>query len=373
MTVAAINPDLLAERYRIANLWAAWRMRSGEMFFQALAGLVFLAFALWLTDPWWSSLLDPRALWAQAWVALALGVTALLAVLVHAQRAHHELARSQRDDWLATLPIAAPVRAHARQRQVVLRLLIFTLLAISALCWARWRSAESAAELSLALSLGLTFGALMALFWPQGADAPGAIAAKRNVQRATLPVPDNVAGLRLLGAALEPVAARLPKTAAWVAGSFLLFPQSTPLIAVLALLALFTVLSLAVDLIGHWRARYLLDLQWLAAEALQPRRLFAAYLPWLVRRGLLLSLITGCCVYALGAPPVFAFALAAVLLATLADALLCGFATRKLPARYPILLTLHAVILLATTQVLPPALPLVWMACGWSAWRKGNA
>ena len=368
-----MNPDLLAERYRIANIWATWRVRSGEMLFQALAGLAFLAFALWLTDPWWQSLLDPRALWAQAWVALALGVTVLLAVLVHAQRAHQALARWQRGDWMATLPIAAAERAHARQRQVVLRLLIFTPMALSVLCWARWRSSEPAAELSLALSLGLTLGTLIALFRHSGWDVPGAIAAERNMQRAALPISDNVAGLRLLGAALEPVAARLPKTAIWVAGSFLLFPPSTPLIAVLALLALFTALSLTVDLIGHWRARYLLDLQWLAAEALRPRRLFAAYLPWLVRRGLLLSFIVGCCVYALGAPPVFALALTAVLLATLANALLCGFATRQSPARYPILLTLHAVILLATTQVLPPALPLVWLACGWSAWRKGNA
>jgi hypothetical protein len=255
----------------------------------------------------------------------------------------------------------------------MLRLLAFTLMALALLCWARWRSAEPAAELSLALSLGLTSGALVALFLPPGVQTHGAIAAERNTRRAALPVPDNVAGLRLLGAALEPIAARLPKSAVWVAGSFLLFPPSTPLIAVLALLALFTALSLAIDLIGHWRARYLLDLQWLAAEALQPRRLFAAYLPWLVRRGLLLSLIVGCCIYALGAPPVFALALAATLVAALADALLCGFATRKSPARYPIVLTLHSVILLATTQVLPPALPLVWLACGWSAWRKGNA
>lgn len=373
MTVDTINPDLLAERYRIANLWAAWRLRLGEVLFQALAGLAFLAFALWLTDPWWSALLDPRALWAQVWVALALGASSCLAVVNHARRARHALARSQRDDWLATLPIAAGVRANASQRQVMLRVLIFTVMALVMLCWARWRSAESAAELSLALSLGLTSGALVALFLPAGVQTHGVISNARNTQRAALPVPDNVAGLRLLGAALEPVAARLPRTAVWVAGSFLLFPPSTPLIAVLALLALFTALSLAVDLIGHWRARYLLDLQWLAAEALQPRRLFAAYLPWLLRRGLLLSLIVGCCAYALGAPPVFAFALAAVLVAVLGDALLCGFATRKLPARFPILMTLHVVILLATTQVLPPALPLVWLACGWSAWRKGNS
>jgi len=68
----------------------------------------------------------------------------------------------------------------------------------------------------------------------------------------------------------------------------------------------------------------------------------------------------------------FALALTVMLAAAVADAVLCGFATRRAPGRFPMLLILHGVIVVATTQVLPPALPLVWLGCAFTAWRQGN-
>lgn len=366
------NPDLLAEHYHWTNRWSEWRARSGETLFQVLAGFAFLGFILWLSDHGWNSLLHAGAFWTQPWAALVIGMLVLIGFSVQSRRARTRLARQQSDDWLAALPLPQTFRAVANRHQVGLHTLITTLLALLLLLWARARSADAAPEFSLALAFGIAAGGLIAARSSVVGRVRHADRGLSTCGRAAVPVPDHVSGLGLLGAALEPVSARLPKTAAWVAGSFLLFPPSTPLVALFALLVFFTTLSLSIDLITHWRARYRVDLLWLASEALLPRRLFAAYLPWLVRRGLVYSLVAGCCFYAFGAPPLLAVALTLGLAAMLADALLCGFATRKLPTRFPLLLTLHGVILMATLQAFPPVLPLVWLGCGWSAWRKGQ-
>jgi hypothetical protein len=184
-------------------------------------------------------------------------------------------------------------------------------------------------------------------------------------------IASGTSGLALLGAALEPAIARVPRSAPWVAGGFMLLPPSTPLLALPALILLVSAASLALDLIAHWRTRYLADQAWLAAQPLPPARLLGAYLTPLAKRGSLLALVFGACLHALGAPALFSWVLALALWLLLADAVLCAFATRLTPWRFPLLLLLHATALVASAQVLPPALPLILLACGVSAWRRG--
>jgi len=117
----------------------------------------------------------------------------------------------------------------------------------------------------------------------------------------------------------------------------------------------------------------LMDAQWLAAEALTPRRLFAAYLPPLLKRTVIAAAVVCACLHAIGAPLLMTLLVGITLIAAVADAVLCGFATRLQPRRYPLLLMLHAVVVTACLQVLPPAAPLVLLACAIGAWRKGNA
>ena len=158
----------------------------------------------------------------------------------------------------------------------------------------------------------------------------------------------------------------------WVALAFILFPPSTPMVGVFGLMLLLTSLALALDLIGHWRQRYLADAAWLAAQPLPPARLLGAYRNTLLRRAGWLVLLFGACLHALGAPGLFALALALLLAGALADGVLCAYATRTQPQRYPLLLMLHGVSMFAAFQVLPPAAPLIFAACLGQAWRKGN-
>ena len=371
MTPVRTNPDLLAAHFERLNLLAAWRARLGELMFQILAMLAFLAFGLWLMDGWWKALLSDQAPWTRPWPSLLLGTLVCAGFLMQARQLQARMLARHQGDWLSTLPVTDAQRGHARARQRAPRLLIAGLAALMLLLWASWRSPDHSTQLCLALALGISVGALAGAWIPAGTTPPAAAA---NVAaRQSVPVSDSVSGLPLLGAALEPAAARLPKTAPWIGGSFLLFPPSIPVIALLALLVLLSTLSLLIDLVSHWRARYLLDAQWLAAEALTPRRLFAAYLPPLLKRTAIAAAVVCACLHAIGAPLLMTLLVGISLIAAVADAVLCGFATRLQPRRYPLLLMLHAVVVTACLQVLPPAAPLVLLACAIGAWRKGNA
>lgn len=368
------HPDLLVIHFRWANRLSDWRARPGEAAFQMLALLAFVAFGLWVIDPIWARMLDPTAAWARWLPAIALATALAVGQIVQAERGRQKLATRHVDDWLAAMPIAAAARAEARQHIVAARSIAQAVLALALLLWAATRSGSLRTPLLTALALGVSAGAVIgALKRASNAAVRAPVSAAHARVATVVAIPATTRGLALLGAALEPALARLPKSAPWVAGSFLLFPPSTPVIAVPALVVLFTALSCALDLVVHWRQRYLEDQSWLAAQPLTPLRLFGAYLPYLVRRTLLWSLVLGACSHALGAPALFAAALAVVLMAVVADAVLCGFATRTQPQRYALLLAVHGVILLTTTQVLPPALPLIYAGCAFSAWRRGLA
>lgn len=373
MPARPVNPDLLVRDFLHQNRWAQWRARAGETAFLALAAVAFAGFALLVGDSLWTRVLAADAAWARALPAALIGLALAATLVMRARSQGRQLAREHAADWLAAMPLAAASRQYARRRQVLASTAMVLFGILATLVWAWLRADQPAPLLVTALALGSLAGTAVVALMP-GARSDRLAADTQHRERASaVAIAPGTQGLSLLGAALEPAAARLPRSAPWVAFAFLLFPQSTPLIAVPGLVLLFTALTLALDLVGHWRSRYLADQAWLAAQPLLPRRLFGAYLPYLLRRTLILSLVFGGCLHALGAPLLFALALGMLLAAAVADAVLCGFATRRTPARFAMLLILHGVILVAATQVLPPALPLVWLGCAFSAWRQGNA
>lgn len=364
----ATSPDLLQRHFEWRNRLHDWRARAGENVFGALAWLAFVAFALVLADPHWNGALRSDAAWARPLPALAAGIALAIALLsgTHARRS--ALAREQRNDWLAAMPLAPADRRRARATVVARSAATSALLLLALLAWAALRASAPSSALLAALAGGVVLAALLAPWTPE--RAPGDEEPRRT-RAVAVAVAPGTRGLALLGAALEPAVARLPTGAPWVAGAFILLPPSTPAIAVPALILLFTAASMAVDLVLHWRQRHLADQAWLAALPLHPARLFAAYVPTLLRRGTLLCLLVGGCLHLLGAPALFAWLLALALWLALVDAVLCAFATRLAPPRYPLLCMLHTATLFAALQVLPPALPLVYAACAWQAWRRG--
>ena len=372
MPVLPVNPDLLVRDFLRRNRWAQWRERAGETAFSALALAAFAAFALMVGDALWTRMLAANAPWARPLPAALIGLLLAAALIGRAYSRGRRLAREHAADWLAAMPLAAASRQYARRLLVVTDITLLLLGILATLVWAWLRADQAAPLLLVALAMGGLAGAAVVALMPGARSEPAGVGLQGRERASAVAIADGTQGLSLLGAALEPAAARLPRSAPWVAFAFLLFPQSTPLIAVPGLVLLFTALTMALDLVGHWHARYLADQAWLAAQPLLPRKLFAAYLPYLFRRTLILSLLFGGCVHALGAPLLFALGLGLLLAAVVADAVLCGFATRRRPARFALLLILHGVILVAATQVLPPALPLVWLGCAISAWRQGN-
>ena len=371
MPATPSNPDRLILDFLWRNRWDEWRARAAESLFLALASAAFAGFALWLADPLWPRLLAHDSPWMRTAPAMLLALAAALALVWRARRLRHALAQAQRDDWLAAMPIAPAARAQARRRVAALASATTSAGILLLLGWVSLRIGEvvlPVASMAVAAVAGGVLAAVLPAARVRQAD-PG----RTSARAVAVAVPPGTRGLALLGAALEPVAARLPRSAPWVALAFMLFPPSTPLIAVFGLMLLFTSLTLALDLIAHWRARYLADAAWLAALPLAPRRLLGAYRRPLLRRGGTLVLLFGACMHALGAPALFASALAALLAAVMLDAVLCAHATRPQPSRYPLLLMLHGACVFATVQVLPPAAPLIYAACLGQAWRKGNS
>jgi hypothetical protein len=368
MPRAPANPDLLLQRHVWRNRIALWRAQAGQTAFNALALLAFVGFGLLIADPHWTALLRSDARWAQPLPAAVLALTLATLQLLRGRAQRRALASSERDDWLAALPIEPALRQHARRRRVALASALSTIGMVALIAWAAARAEQPAIALLGALLAGAALGSIGVWLIPEGGTPRTSVARTRA---AAVNIASGTRGLALLGAALEPAVARLPRGAPWVAGSFMLLPPSTPLIAIPGLFVLFTAASLLVDLIAHWRARYLADQIWLAAQPLPAARLLGAYLVPLARRATLLCLIVGACLHALGAPLIFSTLLALATWLLFADAVLCAFATRRAPWQFPMLLMLHGAALLASLQVLPPALPLVLLGCGLSAWRRG--
>lgn len=371
MPAPTLSPDRLIREFLHRNRWEEWRAHGAESLFTALASAGFAGFALWVIDPLWSRLLAPDSPWMRTAPAMLLAAAAALTLVWRAKRQHQALAQAQCDDWLAAMPIAPTLRAWARRREVALSSALALAGMLALLAWVSLRIGQVVlpiASIALAAGIGGAIGAAL-----PAAPARPADTSKARPRAVAVAIAPGTTGLALLGAALEPVAARLPRSAPWVALAFMLFPPSTPLIAVFGLMLLFTSLALALDLIVHWRARYLADVAWLAALPLASRRLLGAYRRPLLRRGGTLVLLFGACMHALGAPALFAASLAVLLAAAMLDAVLCAYATRGQPSRYPLLLMLHGASVFATVQVLPPAAPLIYAAGLWQAWRKGNS
>ncbi len=365
----AINPDSLLHRHVWRNRVERWRAQAAESAFTACAAAAFAGFGLWITDPLWPRLLRSDAAWARPLPVVLLALMLATALGLRALGQRRKLAGNERDDWLAALPIAPALRRHARRRRVAIASALTSAAIILITAWAAVRVEHAANALLAALTAGAATGALASWFLPEGAAATGTLPRPRA---AAVAVPPGTRGLALLGAAMEPAVARLPRGAPWMAGFFLLLPPSTPAIAIPGLIVLITALTLAFDLIGHWRTRFLGDQLWLCAQPLPPARLLRAYLPALAKRGTLLALVIGASLHALGAPALFAWVVALAIWLLLADGVLCAYATRLAPRRFPLLLMLHGATLAASAQVLPPALPIVLGACAWTAWRRGN-
>lgn len=370
MPAPALSPDRLTLDFLRRNRWEEWRARGPESLFMALATAAFAAFGLWVADPVWARLLAPDSPWMRTPPALMLATATALALLWRARRQHRALALAQRDDWLAAMPIAPATRAAARSRVVAQACATALGATLALLGWVSLRIGEVPMPLA-AIAAAAVIGSALGIALRATSVRPDD-PSRAGARASAVAIAPGTAGLALLGAALEPVAARLPRSAPWVALAFMLFPPSTPLVAVFGLMLLFTSLALALDLIGHWRQRYLADAAWLAAQPLPPARLLGAYRGTLLRRAGTLVLLFGACLHALGAPALFALALALLLAAALVDCVLCAYATRVQPQRYPLLLMLHGVTVFATFQVLPPAAPPIFAVCLWQAWRKGN-
>ncbi len=368
MRIAPTNPDLLLHHYAWRNRTALWRAQIAESAFTASALLAFIGFGLWVVDPQWTVLLRSDASWARPLPATLLALTLATLLLLRGRAQRRALASVERNDWLAALPIEPDLRRQARRHRVALATAASALAMVAVIAWAASRAEQPAITLLIALPAGAVLGSVGVWLIPEGRAARSPVSRARA---AAVNIAAETRGLELLGAALEPAVARLPKGAPWVAGSFMLLPPSTPSIAIPGLMLLFTAASLLLDLIVHWRARFLADQSWLAAQPLPAARLFNAYLGALAKRATLLSLVVGACLHALGAPAVFAWLLALALWLLFADAVLCAFATRLTPWQFPMLLMLHGAALLASLQVLPPAVPLVLLACAVLAWRRG--
>jgi hypothetical protein len=363
------NPDLLLHHYLWRNRVERWRAQAAESVFTAFAAAAFIGFGLWIADPLWPRLLRSDAAWARPLPAALLALTLAATLGLRALGQRRALAGNERDDWLAALPIDPALRRHARRRRVAVASALTAAAIVVIAAWAAVRGEPVAIVLLAALTAGAASGALASWLFPEGAPTTAAL---QRPRAAAVAVPPTTRGLALLGAAMEPVVARLPRGAPWMAGFFLLLPPSTPATAIPGLIVLISALTLAFDLIAHWRTRFLGDQLWLSTQPLPPARLLRAYLPALAKRGTLLALVIGACLHALGAPMLFAWGLALVIWLLLADAVLCAYATRRAPWRFPLLLMLHGAAVAASSQVLPPALPIVLGACAWTAWRRGN-
>lgn len=365
-----MNADALWRHHELHNLWALWRARWAEAAFLAAVCCALLAFALWLADPLWIRLSALAARWAPA-LSATVGLLAPMAFLTGvARRERHELARRMRSDWLAAMPIAGSDRSTHARRVILQAHALRSALGLLIWTWLAWRFPQLP-DWWLAALMGLLCSLAPVVWITQQPPSTATV----TVQHSAAPVsriPVGTTGLPILGAALEPMWIRLPRSA-WAVGlGFLLLPMGSGIWLILGVALGFTAFGASTDLVAHWRARYLADAAWTAALPLTPRALFRAYLPELRSRVLRLGLMLLLAAHACGAPLLISMLLALTGPMLIAHAVLAGYATRRDPQRYPLWLPSHYVILLAATQVFPPLLPALWLGiCAW-LWRRGS-
>jgi hypothetical protein len=367
-----MSPDRLASSFDAQNRWADWRADLAQSLFLSFAAAATLAFVLFALQPIWPSVFARAAPWGGMRTASGLGVLVALACVAWARQYARRLALQHQRDWLAALPIPAQARQRHRQQRGLLQIGWRAGLALALLLWGAATAGGLQSMLLACLAAGLGVGVLLSIPATKidavrlvGREAVRPLAAAVRIKAETR-------GLALLGAAIEPAVARLPRSARWVAFALFLVPVGMPLVGILVLVLFLGALGLAVDLLRHWRERYLIDLAWLAALPLPGRRLLLAYVPFLLRRALPLIGVVGASLYAMGAPAWFALLAGLLLAAALAHAVVCSYAARLSRRRFALLLSTQYLILFASVQVLPLALPLVLLLCVGHAWRLGE-
>lgn len=368
-----MSPDRLQQVFAWQNRINDWRALGAQSVFLGVAGGAFVVMFLMIADPFWSRLLAANSPWAREHVSGILALMLAITVATLARRRAHNLALLQRSDWLAALPIDPQIRQDFRRRSSVLHLALNVAAALLLLAWGQFRSNSGAYVFAPLLALGCAAGLLLGWRSANVRLRCGQIEPMQRPLAAAIKIVPGTEGLDLLGAAIEPGLARLPRSARWVAFALLLLPVGMPLMAIFVIVLLIGSLGQSVDLIRHWRERYRIDLRWLAAQPLAPRRLLGAYLRPMTRRALLLDLIFAASVLAAGAPLWFATMAALVLATAMAHAILCSYATRDTQRGFTLLMSTHYLCMFATAQILPFVLPIAALACALHAWRRGEA
>lgn len=353
------SPDLLSQRLHFRNWLDERRSAPAESVFLLTAGLSFAGIAVWALAPGLARLKSVVAAlpdWLAIAAAAVLGASAVLTVL---QR-HAQLTQLQRGDWLAAQPIAATVRARFRHDQARLRGWLSALPGVALCAYVGWPNPMLATAALAAAAIAI----------------PLALARKPRErpyrdQRSAASV-RGASGLGILGASLEPAAARWPHTARFAAASLLLVPMGSGPVLVVALLLIATSLRALVDLIAHFAERLTESEVWLGAQPLAPQRLLAAFAPTLARRSALLLTIP---LLALAASPAplawWPVAAVAAVLGTL-HAVLLTHAERHHPILRRMRGAAHVVLLLLAAQILPPLALVAWLTVLFQLWRRRN-
>lgn len=368
------DPDTLAQRYARRNRVALWRGRLPELIFLLAVSLLALAALLYGAGPYWPALLGEGARWNTPRNGILAAVLCCAAMWMALRQRWQRHRAQQQTDWLAALPIAPDTRHRHAVRHAHLHLLIHAAAGVLALLWIAWRAPGTIAPFWLGLLVALLVAALCApLAVPRTAGASTiSVSAASAERRARTRIPAKASGLKLLGHALEPLAARLPRSA-WAVGlGCLMVPVGSGLWTIVGLVGGFSALGLARDLVSDWRSRFLADQAWLAALPLSAPRLFAAYLPTLASRAAMLGLLLAAALHALSVPRAYAGLGAFVLITAIGHGILTGYATRRRPRAFALWMALHYVGLFGCLQVLPPALPIVLAALLLWLWRRGS-
>lgn len=365
------TPDLLWQRLQLRNRVADWRGRSAEWLFLAMVSALALVLTLAAADPHWERLVGAVAPWNSARTAVAAGLGLMALLLLQLRREVRARLAQQRSDWLAALPIDPARRLDYAVLVAQLRLAAKSVLGILLIAWTSSRIGSTPSPVLIAAAAALIGSVLLGRL-----AAPAAGAQSDRVQRGAPAVvsriPADAAGLALLGLALEPTVTRLPRSSWALALGFLLIPAGGSLWALLGVVIGFTALGMSTDLVAHWRSRFLADQAWLAAVPLRPQSLLMAYVRPLSARSLLLALGMAAALHALGAPPAFVGAAAVLVSLLITHAVLTGYATRRRPRLYSLWLAAHGAALFGCIQVLPPLLPLLWLALLVWLWRRGH-
>jgi len=366
-----MDADRLQQRFIRLNRWNDWKADLSQGLFHAAAAVAFLSLCAWFFEDQWLRVLNALASMRGAFTLVSLAALSAIVLIVGGRIKHAALARAHASDWLAAMPIVTAQRQRFRRHQVRQTQLLQIALCMIAAGGGIWRADASMSPWMWSVLSGIVLGLVITHLISIRAVALASPASKRPLAAAVNIAP-GTHGLRLLGAAIEPAIARLPRSARWMAGAMLLLPVGVPATAILIIALLMGSLGLSIDLLKHWRERYRIDRGWLAAQPLPARRLFGAYLPYVLPRAGLLVAVFGLSIATAGAPAWFAVMAAVGLFTALAHAALCTYATRECEHQFPLLMSIHYVAMVAIVQVIPPALPVIVIACCTHAWRRAE-